>query len=70
MIAGVLEVVEVPANIAARLVDLLVGVRVGVLWRLVRIDNEVASRSPMEVLDAGLKPAPTLAIGALGLWAS
>lgn len=50
-----MDIVEMPTNIATRLIDLLVGVRVGILWRLVRVVDEVASRHPMDVLDTALK---------------
>jgi hypothetical protein len=37
-----MEVVEMPANITNRLVDFLVGIRDGILWRLVGVHNKVA----------------------------
>lgn len=39
---NVMEVVEMPLNIANRLVDLLVGVRVGVVWQLIGVNDVVA----------------------------
>lgn len=66
-----------PTNIVTRLIDLLVGVRVGILWRLVRVIDEVASRCPMDVLAAALElirspireTASTRMIEAGGPWA-
>jgi len=42
--ANVMEVVEMPTNITTRLVDLLVGVWVGIAWRLTRVNNIIAPR--------------------------
>lgn len=62
-IADIVELVEMPADIANRLVDFLVGVRDGVLRRLVGVNNKVAPRPPVDVLAATLKTASPVAIG-------
>ena len=58
-----MEVVEMPVNIASNLVNLLVGVRVSILWQLVGIDEEVASQPPLEIGATTLKMAFSLMIG-------
>ena len=68
VIANIVEVVEMPTNVATRLIDLLVGSWVGVLWWLVRVDNKVAPRPPMEILAAALKMTSSKVIGATPPW--
>ena len=47
--ANVMKVIEMPPNVTTRLVDLLVGVGVGVAWWLTRVDDVVASRPPLKI---------------------
>ena len=42
--ANVMKVIEMPPNVTTRLVDLLVGVWVGIAWRLTKVNNIIAPR--------------------------
>ena len=44
VMANVMQVIEMPTNVTTRLVDLLVGVWVGIAWRLTRVNNIIAPR--------------------------
>jgi hypothetical protein len=61
---SIVEVVEVPAGVAFRLIDLLVGV----LRQLVGVVDEVAPRPPMDILATALKMTSSLVIGAVPSW--
>ena len=63
MTANIVELVKMAPNVTNRLVDLLVGVRVGVSGRLPRVNEEIASRPPLEIGAASLEAASTRAMG-------
>ena len=39
----VVELIELVSNVPSRLVDLLVSVRVGIAWKITRVDDVIAS---------------------------
>lgn len=68
VMANIMEVVEMPANIASRLVDLWVGVGVSTTWWFIGIDKLVAPRTPLEIGTIGLKTTSSLMIGVGPSW--
>lgn len=70
--ASVAKVVNMPTDIPSGLVDLLVGVGIGITWRLSMVIDKIAHVSPLEELSAVLtvvgETAPTRPIGSMGSW--
>lgn len=61
--ANIVELIEVTPNVFTRLVDLLVSVGIGVVWRLSRVDDVVASRPLLKIGAAGPETTPTRSLG-------
>lgn len=53
-----------PSVSTVGLVYFLIDVRVGVVWRLPRVDNLVTSRPPLEIGAVSLETAATWMVGA------
>lgn len=63
-VVNVVELVEMAPNLLSRLVDLLVGIGVGVAWHFIRVDNMVSSQPPLKIGAASLEMASTWTIRA------
>ena len=68
--ANIVELLEMVPNVSTWLVDLLVGVRVGVAWWLTGVNDVVAPRPPLKIGAAGSKSTPPRSLRSGMSWSS